>query len=127
MRTTDLLVHLRECGVQLHVNGYNLKVSAPKGVLTSELRDTLIQSKAEIIAFLKTHNSEIAWRVQAMLPQIPNEGQIPLLVAREAVEPGPDECLSCGDPIHISKFLCQNCERAENLAIELAMSKAEAA
>ena len=38
MKTSELLTELRDLGVKLWVDGAELKCSAPKGVLTPELR-----------------------------------------------------------------------------------------
>ncbi len=53
MTTTSLLCELRSSGIALSVSGGKLRVEAPKGVLTQELRDELALHKAEIIAALK--------------------------------------------------------------------------
>jgi hypothetical protein len=68
-------------------------------------------------------DEDVAWRVQAMLPQIPVNGAIPFLVAREAIEPQAGCCLSCGEPLESDdRNRCTACNRAANLALELAMS-----
>ena len=68
-------------------------------------------------------DEDVSWRVQAMLPQIPINGAIPFLVAREAVEPQAGCCLSCGEPLESSdRNRCTACCRAANLALELSMS-----
>jgi hypothetical protein len=68
-------------------------------------------------------DDEVAWRVQAMLPQIEVNRPIPFLVAREAVEPQAGCCLSCGEPLESDdRNRCTLCCRAANLALELAMS-----
>jgi hypothetical protein len=65
---------------------------------------------------------EIAWRVQAMLPQIPDSGPIPFLVARKGVACGSGICPRCGDPIGAAdSFTCGSCGRAVNLALQIAM------
>ena len=48
-----LLNTLSNQGVKLAANGDSLAVDAPKGVLTSELRDSLIEHKAEILELLR--------------------------------------------------------------------------
>ena len=68
-------------------------------------------------------DEDVAWRVQAMLPQIPVNAPIPFLVAREAIEPEAGCCLSCGEPLESDdRNRCTACCRAANLALELAMS-----
>ena len=68
-------------------------------------------------------DEEVAWRVQAMLPQIPVNAPIPFLVAREEIEPQAGCCLSCGELLESDdRNRCTACCRAANLALELAMS-----
>jgi hypothetical protein len=68
-------------------------------------------------------DEDVAWRVEAMLPQIEVNRPIPFLVAREAVEPQAGCCLSCGEPLETDdRNRCTACNRAANLALELAMS-----
>jgi hypothetical protein len=56
---------------------------------------------------------EVAWRVEAMRPQVPRRGPIPLLVARREVVPQPDCCLSCGDPLPEGRrYRCGPCQEA---------------
>lgn len=40
----------------------------------------------------------VAWRVEAMRPQVPLKGGMPYLKARPAAKGGPGLCPSCGDP-----------------------------
>ncbi|MGB5967886.1 MAG: condensation domain-containing protein [Spirulinaceae cyanobacterium] len=49
----ELLSHLRDLDIKVWVEGERLRYNAPKGALTSELRDRLINHKAEIISFLQ--------------------------------------------------------------------------
>jgi hypothetical protein len=71
-------------------------------------------------------DEDIEWRVEAMLPQIPGNGPVPFLVAREAVEPQAGCCLSCGEPLESDdRYRCTPCGRAANLALELSMSSGE--
>jgi hypothetical protein len=123
MNTAKLIEELRSRGVLLEAAGDRIRVDAPKGALTPELRLVLTDRKLEIIALLKSGDTEIAWRTAAMLPQIPEKGPLPFLLAREAVEPQAGCCLSCGDPLNQDDaYRCAPCSRAANLAIEMAVS-----
>jgi len=51
--TTELLAHLRARGITLSAEGGALKVSAPAGALTPELRSDLAARKAELIELLE--------------------------------------------------------------------------
>jgi hypothetical protein len=71
-------------------------------------------------------DEDIEWRVQAMLPQIPDNGPLPFLIAREALEPQAGCCLSCGESLGLGdRYRCMPCGRATNLALERAMSSGE--
>jgi hypothetical protein len=71
-------------------------------------------------------NEDIAWRIKAMLPQIPDNGPVPFLVAKGAVEPKAGCCLSCGEVLAADdRYRCTPCGRAANLALELVMSSGE--
>jgi hypothetical protein len=71
-----------------------------------------------------TNDSEINWRVAAMLSQIPTVEPISFLVAKPNCKSEDEFCLSCGDPLnHVDANRCAACGRAANLAIELTMSR----
>ena len=124
MNTAELISTLRESGVSLETSGDRLIVDAPKGAVTPELKEALSMHKSEILAILHMAENEIAWRVEVMLPQIPNVGPLPFLVARKGVEFDPNTCHSCGDLLEDgSGYVCGYCSRATHQAIEVAMSK----
>ena len=124
MSAADLIAELRLRGVAVQATGDRLKVDAPKGTITPELHEALKDHKLEIIALLMTGDTEIAWRAAVMASQIPAEGYVPLLVAREAVEPEPGHCISCGNRLNADeRYICSLCGRAKNVAIEIAIAK----
>lgn len=51
-----LLDNLAQKGVKLAANGNSLDVDAPKGILTSELKESLIEHKADILELLRQNN-----------------------------------------------------------------------
>ncbi|PPS41250.1 non-ribosomal peptide synthetase [Chroococcidiopsis sp. TS-821] len=53
----SLLNLLANSDIKLSVDGDALRVDAPQGKLTAELRDLLVQHKAELLALLQQHNS----------------------------------------------------------------------
>ena len=64
-----------------------------------------------------TQETEVAWRVKAMRPQLPSSGAIPFLVARK-VTWEKDRCLSCGDSLaREQRVRCFPCARAARLVI----------
>ncbi|MBT8421930.1 MAG: amino acid adenylation domain-containing protein, partial [Gammaproteobacteria bacterium] len=52
MTAIELLALLNEQGITLSVDGTDLRISAPKGGLTPELRDQLVRHKSELISLL---------------------------------------------------------------------------
>jgi hypothetical protein len=59
MTPESLLADLQAKGVHFQVVGDTLRVDAPKGVLTPELRQALYQHKVEILVYLKAKDPEI--------------------------------------------------------------------
>ena len=55
MTAAEFVAHLRALDVRLSVDGDRLRCSAPKGVLTGELRDELTIRKGEILEWLREH------------------------------------------------------------------------
>ncbi|MFI0487359.1 non-ribosomal peptide synthase/polyketide synthase [Actinomadura sp. 9N215] len=53
MNAVDLLTRLRDLGVGIQLEGENLRLRAPRGVLTQELREQLATHRAEILTFLR--------------------------------------------------------------------------
>ncbi len=58
MNISELIEHLRGLDIRLSVEEDSLRVNAPKGALTLELRDQIVPRKAEIIAYLKANGSK---------------------------------------------------------------------
>ena len=57
-----------ELGIKLTLKGENndrLQVDAPKGAMTSSLREALAARKPELIAILKTENNQVSKQAQA--------------------------------------------------------------
>jgi aspartate racemase len=77
----EILSRLRELGVQLWREGDGLKYSAPKGVLTPELRAALVEHKAEILAVLRD-TQELPSRVPPIQP-IPRGEPLALSLAQQ--------------------------------------------
>ena len=53
MKLNELLSELSKQGVKLWADGDQLRIRAPKGVLTSKLRDSLVECKAELLLLLR--------------------------------------------------------------------------
>ncbi len=57
MNLDELLTELSQRGVKLWAEGNQLRIRAPKGALTPELRDTLTARKADVLSLLLHHRS----------------------------------------------------------------------
>jgi hypothetical protein len=52
----SLLTNLSEKGVKLSADGDSLLIDAPQGAIARELRQALIEHKAELLLLLRQHN-----------------------------------------------------------------------
>jgi hypothetical protein len=69
-------------------------------------------------------DEDVAWRVEAMSPQIPTSGPIPFLIARAQIDSGAGKCSRCGDDLgEAVGYTCGPCSRAANLALERVLTK----
>ena len=99
MTGSDVLVGLKNCGVVLEPQGTNLHYRAPKGVLTSELRQALVEHKSEVLALLKQARDYAA---TACICPAPIGGT------------GPDRCGVCELPL-----ICPRCDRCRGCKLRL--------
>ena len=77
MNQQQLLVELFHRGVKVWADGDQLRVRAPQGVLTPELRDSLAVHKQEILSLVGSRN--IATRASHIpLVTVARHGQLPL-------------------------------------------------
>ena len=95
----EVLVHLKNHGVILEPNGDNLHYRAPKGVLTLELRQALVEHKTEVLALLQQGRDYAA--TACICPE-PIGGT------------GPDRCAVCELPL-----ICPKCERCRGCKLRL--------
>jgi hypothetical protein len=99
MNTLEFLSRLRSLNISLALAGDELRISAPKGVLTPDLRAELTQRKPEIVAFLRQAKPATG-NVRPPLLRTSREGELPLSFAQERIwfldqlEPGLQH--SCG-------------------------------
>ncbi|MDJ0592674.1 MAG: thioester reductase domain-containing protein [Pleurocapsa sp. MO_226.B13] len=61
MKPHQLLIHLRQQGATLWVNGDQLRIQAPKGVLNAELRFSLRQHKPALLKLVQQQQAIPAW------------------------------------------------------------------
>jgi len=64
----SLLSNLSDQGVKLSENEGSLLVDAPKGVMTTELRNALVENKAEILLLLRQHSMSVSSTLPTIVP-----------------------------------------------------------
>lgn len=69
MSVIDLVEELLRRGVHLEPDGERLKVEAPEGVLSEEMRASIVEHKAEIIDMRK-RSAEIRLRIRNALGEV---------------------------------------------------------
>ncbi len=106
----------RAAGLEVRAEGGRLVVRGPR---TQEgLARRLLERKAEVLALLAADEAEVAWRLEAMRPQVPPRGPIPVLVARDAPVPA-GCCISCGDGLREGRrFRCSPCAQAAGRVLD---------
>ena len=113
MGPSEVLAELTRRGVEVAVEGDRLRFR-PQGAVTPDLRAALIEHKADVIRLLAPPDAEVAWRIEAMRPQVPRSGAIPILLARPEARTAPrGTCVSCGDPLAADRRVrCAPCVAA---------------
>ena len=107
-----LLEEARAAGLTVTGDGDRLVVRGPTS--RRDLADRLLADRPGVLAVLAEEwETEVAWRVAVMAPQIPATGTIPLLVGWWSCDSGPDDCLSCGDVMEEGQqYRCRACAEA---------------
>jgi hypothetical protein len=107
-----LLGEARAAGLEIKVEGDRLVVRGPRSA--APLAEQLLSMKHEVIALLGSQEDDVAWRIEAMRPQVPRTGAIPCLLARPEAKTSPDgTCVSCGDPLAMDRRIrCVPCASA---------------
>jgi hypothetical protein len=79
------VARLRELNIGIAVDGENLRYYGPKGAVTPEMRQFMIDHKAALISFLRAEQEE----AQRRIDQLAEQGVIPpdLVAAFKALEP----------------------------------------
>ena len=77
MTVASLLLELRQRDVRVWLDGDQLRLNAPAGVLTPDLRDVLRERKADMIEFLRSAES-VARQQRAIVPLQPSGKRTPL-------------------------------------------------
>lgn len=109
-RVAVVLAEARAVGMEVRAEADRLVVRGPR--LHEAVARQLLEQKPVVLALLIEEEAELGWRVEAMRPQVPLRGPIPVLVACEvAVSPG--NCLSCGEALAPGRTVrCALCVRA---------------
>jgi hypothetical protein len=91
-----------EQGVEISRVGDRLRVR-PAAAISPALRECLLAAKGELLRLVPEAATQeaVAWRLHAMLAQIPESGPIVgILTARDGAWPADGEhCISCGDSV----------------------------
>lgn len=79
MNSIEFLTQLRELGVGVQLDGERLRLRAPAGVLTSELREQVTAHRDGILTFLR----QSANRTAPAIERVPRDGPLELSFAQE--------------------------------------------
>jgi hypothetical protein len=106
--SVTLLRQARQAGLRITASGDQLVVQGPRRL--EPMARLLLAEKPRILRALA---EEVAWRIDAMRPQVPATGAIPLLLARPDAVRGSGRCCSCGDPLGPDeRYRCRPCVAA---------------
>jgi hypothetical protein len=93
-----------------------LRVRA-RNALSGAERSDLARHRGAILAVLEA--DPIGWRAAVMATQVPQNGAIPLLLARPGTRFPPESCCSCGDPLApADRYRCELCVSAVLAVLE---------
>jgi hypothetical protein len=114
MEAVRLLDLAQSAGLRVTVDGPHLCITGKKKL--EPLAKELLARKPEVFPLVQEREDAVRRRMTAMLPQVPQGGAIPFLVAVPAVPdvaPAPGCCLSCGDPLTTGqRYRCGPCGEA---------------
>jgi hypothetical protein len=125
MNAIDLLQNFQAIGARFELSAGGVNISAPRGTVTTEMRDLLKAYKGEVVSLLRqsqVEDAELQWRIEAMRPQLPEPGKpFPTLSARPESSPRLGDCFSCGESLKESEsgYSCGLCSRAKHILLGL--------
>ncbi|MDM9582037.1 hypothetical protein [Nostoc sp. GT001] len=90
MNLNALLAELSDRGVKLLVDGEQLRIQAPKGVITPDLRNALANNKVELIRLL--HQNKIGAASIPLVPLSQTQNVLGIFPAGTPVDFGPVSC-----------------------------------
>jgi amino acid adenylation domain-containing protein len=82
VKTIEFLSYLNSLGIQVFANGERLRINAPQGVLTPDLRTELAERKKELLAFLCQANLTANATPSRILP-VSRDEHLPLSFAQQ--------------------------------------------
>jgi hypothetical protein len=82
MNLAGFLTGLLDQGINLWLEGNQLRYRAPKGVITEEIRAVLVNRKADVLRFLE-QNSQMIRAAASMVVPVERNDRIPLSFAQE--------------------------------------------
>ena len=84
MNLNELLFELSERGIKLWAEGEKLHLRAAKEALTPEIRESINEHKAVLLASLNQHN-QIKLASSISIPTVPRDKEIPLTFNQEGL------------------------------------------
>ena len=82
MMTAEILSYLRRLEIKVSVDGTRLRLSAPAGALTPEIRLLLAERKSEIISFIRDAQLAVSYDPLPLQP-VPRDRNFPLSFAQQ--------------------------------------------
>ena len=82
MTSVELLLELKRLNIKLELEGENLRISAPKGSLTENLKHQLKQNKAQLIELLQS-SKEADTQVLPPLSKVERKTELPLSFSQQ--------------------------------------------
>jgi ribosomal protein L40E len=121
LNATALLSDLRARGVHLEPQGDRLRVVAPRGVLTADLRAVLAEHKGDLLAALQGQCSPTCARCAAGPVVLPDGCELHHVKAEDVArwwalaqerDAEVSVCHCCGGPAPSRALRCRRCEEA---------------
>ena len=105
-----LLRQARAAGLRVATDGDRLVVQGPRRL--EPVARTLLAEELVILRAL-AEEPAVAWRIDAMRPQVTTGAAIPLLLARPGIRFPSKSCCSCGDALAAADhYRCGSCVSA---------------
>ncbi|NES72900.1 MAG: non-ribosomal peptide synthetase, partial [Okeania sp. SIO2D1] len=83
MKTMEFVSYLQNLGVKLWIDGEQLRYRSPKGVITPELKQSIVERKADILKLLKKAQKNRQSDAASSIQPISREQVIPLSHAQQ--------------------------------------------